>query len=179
MTIGNVIKIATTTGGGGGGGGGSSMCIIGGCGPGSVDVISTAPVGTENGLVTRPIITGIVDVNVVSGGAAGTVANTFGTVTLVPSGVQTTIVTYIVPAGVTFQCVGYIAGGDTNAAFTLYINGTPVLMSRSTVAQQTVQTSFFGANPPVAAGQPITLKVIQQNTGIQGNFEGTILGSYQ
>lgn len=151
------------------------ICIIGGCSDTSASVLNSAPTGIEYGLVTRPIISGTVNVNVV-GSVAGVVTNTYGTVTLVNPNVPTTLVTYTVPSG-TFIITGFVAGGDINAKFTMTINGNPVLTSRSTVAQQTVEVSFLGANPSVLSGQTILVQVLHQELGYQGNFEGTILGT--
>jgi len=164
--------------GGGGGGGGGPVSIVNG-GVGSAIVMASNPTGAEQALVVRPIYDGsILNVNVV-GAVAGFPTPTYNVVTLVPANVSTTVSTYVVPALMTFYCAGFIASGDINALFILTINGLPVIAGRSTVAQQTVQPSFLGANPTALAGQVVTVAVTHYAAGLLGNFEGTIIGTLQ
>ncbi len=125
----------------------------------NVNIVSSIPLEVE--------VTGI---------PGAPVANTYNEVTLVPSNTLTTVASYTVPAGKTFYCAGFTAGGDVNAWFKLFINGIAVLSARSTTAQQTVEASFLNANESALAGQTVQIKVTHYASGILAEFEGTILG---
>jgi hypothetical protein len=102
----------------------------------------------------------------------------YGTVTLVSSNILTTISTYIVPNTKQYQLVGFVGSGDVNAWYQLFINGKIVLTGRSTVAAQTVEITFANTvYPIIGEGDTIQLRVIHYASGIQANFDGTILGN--
>jgi hypothetical protein len=88
-------------GGGSGGGGGGDGKILDGTAPGEADVIGTAPVGTEQGLVVRPIpsgtqtVTGTVGSKILDGSAAGE-ADVLGSA---PTGTEQGLVVRNIPSG--------------------------------------------------------------------------------
>jgi hypothetical protein len=103
---------------------------------------------------------------------SGTPIVAYGEVTLVPSFATTTVVSYVVAAPeVTIS--GFVAGGTVNAWFKLQVNGVTKLSARSTAAEQTVNEN---ANIVANAGDTVTITTIHEVSGVQANFEGTILG---
>lgn len=137
-------------------------------GEGIDDIIpaqTTNPVGNEFGLVTRPIVLSY----------PGTEANTYDDVTLVPTSVETTIVSYTVPVGYTFYFIGLNTSGNANAIFRLYVDGSIVLAARNSVANLTVSLNYSQSPIKVSAGDTIAIKVIH-SVSASCDFEGTILG---
>jgi len=130
-------------------------------------VLATNPTGTEYGLVTRSIP---------AAAYPGTPVVNYGTVTLVPSSIDTTISTYTVPVSTTFYTTGFVASGDIHGKFQLYVNGLPKLAGRSSVAQPTLNLDFNRVAYVAVAGDVVTLKITHFATGLFGEFEGTILG---
>lgn len=123
------------------------------------------PIGDEFGLVTRPIVPSY----------PGTEANTFGDVALVLTSTETTVVTYTVPADNTFYFIGFNVSGNANALFKLYVNGSPVLAGRSSVANLTLNLTYSYSPIKVTEGITIVLKVTH-GASVGCDFEGTILG---
>lgn len=130
-----------------------------------VPALSDTPAGNEFGIATRPIFTGYPGSSLVQ----------FNIVTLVPTSVETTVVTYTVPTGKKFYFLGYNCSGNTNAIFKLYVNGNVYFASRSSTANLNAEKTF--SYPPFSVNQSITvtLKVIHSNTA-SCDFEGTIIG---
>ena len=126
---------------------------------------TTNVTGAEFGLVTRPIVPNY----------PGDQANTFGLVTLVPTSSETTVVTYTVPSSKTFYFIGFTASGNANALFKLYVDGSPILAGRSSVANLTLNNVYSYSPISVDEGLTITLKVTHQ-ASVGCDFEGTILG---
>lgn len=132
--------------------------------------IVTGGFGTDGGDVGQdnPLYTAVVP--------GGIVSNTYNVVTLVSANIETTVASYTVPSG-SFQCVGFSAQGDVGTSYyRLYIDGSAQLSARSSVAFPSASASFQAATPAVAAGETIRLSVVHYASGIQGNFDGTILG---
>jgi hypothetical protein len=127
---------------------------------------ATPPTGTEYGLITRPIPTQF----------PGTSISDLQAVTLVPASTETTVCSYTVPSSQTFYFIGYLAQGDVHAVYRLYVESTAKLSSRTTVAEPTTNINFPNAIFSVDEGDTITLKVTHYQSGINGNFDGTIIG---
>jgi hypothetical protein len=137
-------------------------------GEGIDDIVpaQTSPTdGTEFGLVTRPVVPSY----------PGLEANIFGLVTLVPSNVETTVVSYAVPVSKTFYFIGLNASGNANALYVLYVDGSSTLAGRTSVANLTLSLNYAYSPIKVSAGDTISIKVTHYaNTSC--DFEGTILG---
>jgi hypothetical protein len=99
-----------------------------------------------------------------------------GTVTLVPSNTETTVTTYTVPVSETLKVAGFVATGDINAQYNLYINGVLTAASRSSVATPNAELFLQWVTPSVLAGQTVQIKVIHFATGKHGSFVATLLG---
>jgi hypothetical protein len=129
-----------------------------------VPALNTKPDGDEYGIVTRPILS-----------YPGIEITEFDLVTLVPTNVETTITTYTVPSGKTLNFTGFVASGNANALYKLYVATDTIFASRTSVSNLTYSLLF--ATPPFQVGQGVTivLKVIHQ-AGVACDFEGTILG---
>lgn len=130
-----------------------------------IPALNTNPDGTEYGLTTRPIVPNYPGDQVVS----------FNIATLVPSGIETTVVTYTVPSSKTFYFIGLVASGNTNALFKLYSNSTALLGGRSSVANLTLHINYAFSPIQVAEGDTISIKTTHQ-AGTTCDFEATILG---
>ena len=129
-----------------------------------VPALSGPPTGSEFGMVTRPVM-----------GYPGTSVTAFNMTTLVPQNTETTVITYTVPSGKTFHFLGFVASGNANALFKLYVAGDTVLAGRSSVANLTIQMTHALSPFQVFEGDTIVLKVTHQaNVGC--DFEGTIFG---
>lgn len=127
---------------------------------------TTPPVGTEPGLVIRPIHSPY----------PGTPVGDLGSVSLVTSDTETTITSYIVPVGSVFYFLGFLGQGDVHAVYRIYHASTAKMSGRTSVAVPTVQVSFSYAIFSAEAGETVSLKVTHSSPGILGNFEGTIMG---
>ena len=121
--------------------------------------------GSELGLVTRPVVPSY----------PGTEANTFDMVSLVPSGVETTVVTYTVPVDKTFYFIGLNASGNANGIFKLYVESDAILAGRNSVANLNISLNYSYSPIKVLAGDTISIKVLHQ-VSVSCDFEGTILG---
>ena len=138
-------------------------------GEGVSDIVpapSTPPAGTEPGLINRPIHSPY----------PGTPVASLATVALVPSSSETTIASYTVPVAQTFYFLSFVCSGDIHGLFKLYVDSTAVLSARTSVAAPTAQVGFPYAPFTAAAGQTVRLKVTHYASGLQGNFEATIVG---
>jgi hypothetical protein len=138
-------------------------------------VTNSAPQTNDYGLVVRPIIDGS-DFNVnIPIEYPGTPVTAFNITTLVPASTETTITNYTVPTGKTFSFIGFVASGNTNALYKIYVDGNPVLAGRSSIATMTLNLTYSLSPFSVTEGLTINLKVTHQ-TGVACDFEGTILG---
>jgi hypothetical protein len=89
----------------------------------------------------------------------GTSVTVFNTTTLVPTSTETTVTTYTVPSSVTFYFIGLISSCNANAVFKLYVDGTPVLAGRTSVANLNLNMTYSYAVFTVPEGSTISLKV--------------------
>lgn len=138
-------------------------------GEGQTDIVttpSTPPVGNEVGIVNRPIHSPY----------PGTSVATLSSVTLVAANSETTVASYTVPVGMTFYFLSFVGCGDVHALYKLYHAGTAIFSARSSVAMPTAQVGFPYAVFTAAAGETVVLKVTHFVSGVQGNFDGTIVG---
>ena len=144
-------------------------------GLGQTDLVTTpsaAPFGNEVGIINRPIHSPY----------PGTPVSTLSSVTLVPSNTETTVASYLVPSDVAFYFLSFVCSGDVDGLYRLYIydpvstTSTAMLSARSSVAIPTAQVGFPYSVFNATAGQTVNLKVTHYESGIQGNFEGTIVG---
>lgn len=127
-------------------------------------VINSSPIGNEYALVTRPILT--TNEPIVE----------YGTVSLVPSLAETTVVSYIVPVSKIFHGYGFIGAGDVNAKFIYYVDILPKVTARTTVAQQTTTINFSFGPFVATAGQTVFVKAKHYISTVLAEFEATILG---
>jgi hypothetical protein len=131
-------------------------------------------------LKTKPDGTLLVDpgpIVIVPGPAVGSPLTAYNSVGLVAVNVETTVVSYIVPPGMTLHLVGATGTGNIgNARFTLYINGVLQMGQRISVASPDAIFNFRDAEPLVFPAQIVALKVTHFMPGPAGTFEGTILG---
>jgi PKD repeat protein len=137
-------------------------------GEGIDDIVpaQTSPTnGTEFGLVTRPVVPSY----------PGIEANLYADVSMVPSGIETTIVTYTVPVDKTFYFIGLNASGNANGLYKLYVDGTSTLAGRTSVANLTLSINYAYSPVKVEAGDTIAIKVTHY-ASVACEFEGTILG---
>jgi len=129
-----------------------------------VPAISTKPTGLEFGITTRPVLE-----------YSGESITIFNFTTLVPTNTETTVTTYTVPVGKTFNFLGFVASGNANALYKLYIAGSPVLAGRSSVANLTLQMTYAMSPFQALAGETIVLRATH-HANVGCDFEGTILG---
>ena len=141
--------------------------VISGLGAGDlVPAPSTNPVGTEPGLVTRPIHSPYPGTSIVS----------LSSVTLVSSNTETTIASYTVPTSQTFYFLGFVGSGDVHAIYKLYLESNAMFSARTSVASPTAQISFPYAVFTASAGQTVRLKGTHFVNNVQANFDGSIVG---
>lgn len=129
-----------------------------------VPVVTSAPTGSEYGVITRSIIE-----------YPGDSITIFDTATLVPASTETTIISYTVPADKTFHFVGFVVSGNANALFKLYLDTDPIMASRSSVANLTVNVNYTMPPFKVTEGVTVRIKVTHQ-ASVSCDFEGTLLG---
>jgi len=137
-------------------------------GEGLDDIVASADTnvaGTERGLVTRPVVPNY----------PGTPNNTFDSAAGVSSNVETTVVSYTTGGSEAFYFVGLVSSGNTNALYKLYVDGTPYLAGRTSVANLTLSLSYSFSPIKVGASTTIEIKVLHK-AGVNCDFEATILG---
>lgn len=137
-------------------------------GEGLDDIVAsslTNVTGSECGLVTRPVVPNY----------PGTQNNTFDTAVAVPTNTETTVVSYTTGASESFYFVGLVSSGNTNALYKLYVDGTPYLAGRTSVANLTLSLSYSFSPLKVDASTTIEIKVLHK-AGVNCDFEATILG---
>lgn len=100
----------------------------------------------------------------------------YDTVSLVVADLLTVVATYTVPAINTFYFIGFSGTGDLPAVYRIYIDGMPQFSLRTTASSPNVNMIFDSPPFKVDANAIITLEVIHYTTGINGDFEGSILG---
>lgn len=102
----------------------------------------------------------------------------YDTALAVPQGVETTLVSIIVPVGLTFVIAGFVATGSVEARYHLRNDATPLMTGRTSAADRTAERLFpAGARPRAAANTTVTLTV-RHPEPFTADFEGTILGYY-
>jgi hypothetical protein len=142
--------------------------VIGGDTPESlVPVINADPAADAYGAVVR---------NIVGKEHPGTALWECGTVTLVPVGPESTVATYTVPANKTLYVASFYVSGDVNARFCFYYGSSQIIIVRTSVAKLSESVLFSVVRPAIPSGSTVTIKVLHGATGIQANFEATILG---
>jgi hypothetical protein len=129
-----------------------------------VPLSQNTPSGKEYGLLTRSIVE-----------YPGLKIAEFSNVSLVPPNTATTIVSYIVPTGFTFNFIGFIASGNANALFKIYVNSNPKIAGRNSVANLTLNMNYSFPIFEAYENDIIILNVFHQ-VNADCDFEGTILG---
>lgn len=129
------------------------------------EIKNTQLMGNEYGLVTRNIPFCPTDSEVIYDTAINVAANNL-----------TVVATYTVPGGDTFYFRGFAATGDVPAIYRIYVDGTPIMSLRSTSACPNASLIYDTPVVQVSAASIITLEVIHYSSGINGDFEGSIIG---
>lgn len=99
----------------------------------------------------------------------------YGVATLVPSNSETTVSTYTVTATCAYL-TGIYATGDIEGLYTVYINGNAILAGRTTAADPNFFVNFGVSTPIAADGQTIKITITHYHAGLQGNYNGSIMG---
>ncbi len=111
----------------------------------------------------------------IEGGVTGENLFVFGDATLIPSFVETTVVSYIVPADKTVELAGFIATADADVQYRLYVNGVLKVNARSTVANLNVDLSFAALHIKANSSEVIAVKLYHEYAGLFVDSEGTLL----
>lgn len=131
------------------------------------EVINSAPDGTEFGIIVR---------NLVGQEHPGSAFWQWNAATLVPSGYDTSVATYTVPANKRLFVTQWCVCGDVNAKYTFVFQSSVVAAIRTSPADLSSSFAFNVMRPIVNAGQTVVIKVNHGVSGIQANFDATILG---
>jgi len=144
-----------------------SRVVIGGSDKDELARVTNAELdGSEYGLVTRSITQRYPGTSVIS----------YNEVTLVTSNSETTVVSYTVPVSNEFNFLGVSVTGDIPARYRIFVAAAPMFAGRTTVATPNYMIEYSQAPFVVAAGTTIYLKATHYFSGLNGNFEGTIIG---
>ena len=107
------------------------------------------------------------------------VINVFDLIAGVVAGVETTIVTYTVPANKKFEISRVQFSGTNISTFFVYVNASIIATTRtmfgSNLSGEFVFNSSSGLGLEVAAGDVITLKTTHPRLYV-GDFDGRIMG---
>lgn len=151
-----------------------SRVVVAGTGVGDIaPVIGMPPDPDECGLVVRPIFDPNTSIPI---GLAGDPVVEYGEITGIGSGSETTVVSFIVPIGKTFNVSGFVASGDVDAQYFLRVDGVLTIVSRTTSANLTTDISFKLSFPIATAGQTVALRAEHDAIAASAEFNGTILG---
>ena len=97
-----------------------------------------------------------------------------GTNGAVPQSVETTLVSYTVPAGKTFRVTAITGSGEANGVFKLYVDSVRKLTLRNSAAAPNVQRTY--RNPlEVSEGKTVAFKVTHTRPQVQ-EFNATLEG---
>lgn len=129
-------------------------------------VLATQPTGTEYGVTTRPLV----------GPYPGTEVVTYSTLSALGPNAETTVVSYTVGAGKTFYFLGFMAIGDVDAIYRIFIGSSAKLAFRTSVSGLTAEKFYQLPIFTAAAAQIVYLKVMHCHASINANFEGTLIG---
>ena len=121
--------------------------------------------GNEYGLITRNIPFCPATSNII-----------YDTVSTVAANNLTVITTYTVPSGKTFYFKGFAGTGDVPAIYRIYVDGSPQMVVRTTAASPNASLIYDTPVFQVATATIITLEVIHYTAGVNGDFEGSIIG---
>lgn len=127
---------------------------------------------------TVSFVNGALSATLVTAGSAYT---TFSEILAVPSGVTTTILSYMVPPGSTLSLRHATGSGDNIAKYMLYIDSIEIAKKRSWYTDFNVDF-FFEADVnegvQVLSGSVLELTVIH-NSAMPGDFNASIFGQLQ
>jgi hypothetical protein len=98
----------------------------------------------------------------------------FATSDTVPSGVETTVLTYTVPV-TSFHITQLVGWGTYVGEFLIRKNGTIVGGGRTSTATQTLDISYTGGFIPAVSGDTLTVTVLQYGPGPR-QFRVNLLG---
>lgn len=131
-------------------------------------VMNSQPDTDDYGLVVRPIQ--------YKKSYPGNTLISHGSVSLVPSDILTTIVSYTVPSDKQMYLSGFGATGNVDARYSLCLDNQEIRAARTSVAFLNVDSSFLSLTPLVNANQTITVQVKHGHDGVQAECDATIIG---
>lgn len=126
-----------------------------------------------NGLTSTA---GALNVSVVSTVAASTPINVFGS-NLAPVATETTVVSYTVPAGRTFDITGFTGWGDWDAEFLLKVDINVVGGGRSSPSDRMIVVPYGVATITATAGQVVSVTAITNQADATQMMKANLLGS--
>jgi len=100
--------------------------------------------------------------------------NLFATSDTVPSGIETTILSYTVPVS-SFHVTQMVGWGTYVGEFLIRKNGSIIGGGRTSTATQTLDISYAGAPIPAVSGDVITVTVLQYAPGLR-QFRVNLMG---
>lgn len=134
--------------------------------------IKTVLSSGSNNLVINP--DGSINVN--TSGVDGVKTNLYGTQLTAP-GIETTLISYVVPVGKTFSVTDMIGWGQYDGEFLIKVDGTEVGGGRTSPSFRTLSLSYLNAPITVNAGSGVTVTITQYSTSaetMKANLLGTL-----
>lgn len=121
---------------------------------------------------------GSINVNIISATSNSLIKNTYGTASAVPSGIETTIVSYMVPLILTSALLQRISvSGENVGRYRIYLNGTPIDTRRTYYGGSFNECFEFstgtGDGYKLIPGDIIAVKILHDRIYV-GNFESRI-----
>lgn len=134
---------------------------VGGDDLGEIAVVRTsAPAADDAGLVVRPV-----------GGSSVSGARiplySFDDDIAVSSGVETTVLSYIVGVSTTAYIQGFIGTGSATMRFRLYVDGARKLSYRTSAADRTARPFLGDGAVKATAGQTVTVSAYHEEIAVQ------------
>ena len=103
------------------------------------------------------------------------VTNIFDKVLAIPTGIETTIVSYLVPAGKIFLFLGAQGTGSADGDWLVYFDADPQMPYGTSWTDRTAKFPVNQEAIPLTAGQLISVKVIHNEAAVQ-DFWGNLYG---
>jgi hypothetical protein len=101
--------------------------------------------------------------------------NVYNDTNSVPPGIETTILTYTVPAGKSLSILGMYGWGNYDGEYTIRVNGIQIGGGWSSPSDRTLFVDFSAAPAAASAGQIVTINVTQYGTSSY-DFQANLLG---
>jgi len=95
---------------------------------------------------------------------------------VVPAAAETTILSYVVPVGQTFEVGSWSAWANVDAEYYLRVNGTQRAGGRTSIAEPSLRVVYLFKAITATAGQTVTISTLRQSPAVLLPFKAELEG---